>query len=245
MTSSAGTAATSGATAASSSATTAAAPRASGRGPRTLTLLQAGRQFGRYPSPRLLVPATLAAWIGRLVLARWSWWDLAVPAIIVALEPFTEWTIHVFVLHFRPRQLLGRRIDPLAARKHREHHLDPRRPELIFVPLPVLISSLVIGAVLFGALVPNHRLALTGVAASYSMLLAYEWTHFLIHSTYLPRSPVYRYIWRAHRLHHYRNEHYWFGVTMHAADHLLGTFPDKDDVPLSPTARTLGIEPAA
>ena len=212
---------------------------------RTLTLSGAARRFVSYRSPQILVPAVFLAWLARILRSGWTWWDLAVPAIVVGLEPFTEWAVHVYLLHFRPRTLGRVTIDPLAARKHREHHRDPRRPELIFVPLPVLVLSLVVGAILFLALIPNHRLGLTVMAASYSMLLAYEWTHFLIHSPYLPKTRVYRYMWRAHRLHHYRNEHYWFGVTMHAADHLLGTFPSKDEVPLSPTARTLGIEKAA
>ena len=33
------------------------------------------------------------------------------------------------------------------------------------------------------------------------------------------------------------------GVTVHLADHVLGTFPQKSDVENSPTARTLGIDP--
>ena len=49
---------------------------------------------------------------------------------------------------------------------------------------------------------------------------------------------------RAHRLHHFRNERYWFGVTMHLADHVLSTYPGKLDVELSPTARTLGADAA-
>ena len=53
---------------------------------------------------------------------------------------------------------------------------------------------------------------------------------------------LYRYVWRAHRNHHFRNEHYWFGVTMHLADHVLGTFPERSAVEVSPTVRTLGIE---
>src|SRR5436305_565461 len=77
-----------------------------------------------------------------------------------------------------------------------------------------------------------------------AMLLAYEWAHFLIHSSYSPRSWYYRYIWRAHRLHHYRNERYWYGVTIHLADHILRTFPQRDAVETSPTARTLGVDAA-
>ena len=43
--------------------------------------------------------------------------------------------------------------------------------------------------------------------------LCYEWTHYLIHSDYKPKTRVYRAIWRNHRNHHYKNEHYWFTVT--------------------------------
>ena len=67
----------------------------------------------------------------------------------------------------------------------------------------------------------------------------YEWCHFLIHTPYRPRGRYFRSIWRGHRLHHYKNERYWFGVTVNLADHVFRTFPAKDDVPTSPTARTL------
>jgi hypothetical protein len=83
---------------------------------------------------------------------------------------------------------------------------------------------------------------LSALLTAYAMLFVYEWTHFLIHSTYRPRHRIYRYVWRAHRNHHFRNEHYWFGVTMHLADHVLGTFPERSAVEVSATVRTLGIE---
>jgi hypothetical protein len=34
-------------------------------------------------------------------------------------------------------------------------------------------------------------------------------------------------------------------VTVHLADHVLGTFPERTAVPVSATARTLGVEDAA
>jgi sterol desaturase/sphingolipid hydroxylase (fatty acid hydroxylase superfamily) len=47
-------------------------------------------------------------------------------------------------------------------------------------------------------------------------------------------------VWRNHRLHHYKNEHYWFGVaTPGTADRLLGTFPEQSEVETSPTVRAL------
>jgi hypothetical protein len=90
---------------------------------------------------------------------------------------------------------------------------------------------------------PAASLALTGLAFYLVMSLRYEWVHFLVHTRYRPQSEYFRRLWRSHRLHHCKNEHYWFGVTMLGGDYLLGTAPDPSDVPISETCRTLGIPP--
>ena len=73
-----------------------------------------------------------------------------------------------------------------------------------------------------------------------AVLLGYEWTHYVIHSDYKPRTRLYKAVWRNHRLHHYKNEHYWFTVTSTAtADRLFGTYPDPGEVKASPTAKNL------
>ena len=219
-------------------------PGTRGRAADTPGLRQAATAFVGHGSPRSIAAVLLAALAGRVALGGWSWWDLLGPAVVVALQPFTEWLIHVFLLHFRPKTIGRLRIDPLVAREHRAHHADPRDPVLVFIPLPTL-GGLVAGlaAVCLVAL-PLER-GLTTLVGALVVLAAYEWTHYLIHSSYRPRHALYRYVWRAHRNHHFRNEHYWFGVTVHLADHVLGTFPDKAAVPLSPTARTLGVADAA
>jgi hypothetical protein len=80
----------------------------------------------------------------------------------------------------------------------------------------------------------------TLLVALYALMGSYEWTHYLLHSDYRPRSRWYRSVWRNHRLHHYKNEHYWFTVTTAAtADRLFGTYPDPATVPTSPTVRDL------
>ena len=62
----------------------------------------------------------------------------------------------------------------------------------------------------------------------------------MVHTRYRPRTRLYRTLARRHRLHHFRNEHYWLGVTSNTGDRLLGTLPKhKTDVPLSETATTL------
>jgi hypothetical protein len=215
------------------------APRAEEAEREALGLGEAFRRFCSHPSPRVLLPATAVAVTARLGLGRWRRRDLAIAAGILGAEPFTEWVIHVVVLHFRPRTVAGRRVDPLLARKHRAHHRDPRDEDLVFVPMPVIRVALPAAVVAWGLGERRLRTALTGVATSYAMLTTYEWTHFLVHSSYRPRHRPYRALWRAHRWHHYRNEHYWFGVTVHLGDRVLGTYPDRDAVPLSPTARDL------
>jgi hypothetical protein len=215
-----------------------------------MSLREAARIFWSEPSPWCIAPCLLAAVVAWALVGHLGWWDLLVPAIVLAAQPFTEWTIHVFLLHFKPRRVAGLRVDPLVSRKHREHHADPRDVHLIFIPMPTLVALLVgIPAVLVLPLwaaqgTVGLARGLSGAAAAYAMAFTYEWTHYLIHSAYRPRHRVYRYIWRAHRNHHFRNEHYWFGVTMHLADHVLGTFPERSAVEVSPTARTLGVDAA-
>ena len=208
-----------------------------------LTLRRAARVFFAHRSPQVITAVFVATVVGRLVEGHWSWWDLLAPAILVVVEPFTEWNIHVFLLHFKPRRLGGRTIDPLVSRKHRAHHAEPKDLELVFIPMSALLSLIGGIAVAFLLLLPLPR-ALSLLVGGYAVLFAYEWTHYLIHSTYRPRHRLFRYIWRAHRNHHFRNEHYWFGVTMHLADHVLGTFPPRAAVDVSPTARTLGVDVA-
>jgi sterol desaturase/sphingolipid hydroxylase (fatty acid hydroxylase superfamily) len=72
-------------------------------------------------------------------------------------------------------------------------------------------------------------------------LLHYEFVHLMVHTRYRPHTRYYRGLARHHRLHHFRNERYWLGVTSNSGDRLMRTLPaDRGDVPLSDTARTLG-----
>jgi hypothetical protein len=208
------------------------------------TLAEEARFFWSHTNARLMTGALAAMVLARVVAGGWRIWDLVVVGAFIAAEPFVEWVIHVVVLHWKPRKILGREVDPLISRKHRAHHSDPRKVEWIFVPIQVLLKAVPIVLLLYIFLLPTFRLGMTAAATGLAILLTYEWTHYLIHSRYQPRSRFYRYIWRAHRLHHYKNEKYWFGVTVHAADHVLGTFPAKDAVETSPTCRTLGVEPS-
>ena len=195
-------------------------------------------------SPRVIGASLVVVTVLRALLGGFRPLDAVIVAGFVAAQPLTEWLLHVTVLHSKPGTVLGRRVDLYAARKHREHHRDPDAVQLVFIQRPVLLSMLLGGALLNLAAFRDLRLAATAIWISLVLMLLYEWTHFLIHSPHVPRTRLYRSIHRAHRLHHYKNERYWFGVTVHVADHVLGTFPDRSSVPTSPTCRTLGVEPS-
>lgn len=196
--------------------------------------------YFRHASPRLLAAFFAVLLVARLAVGDWSWWDLVAFGVIVAAQPFVEWVIHTYILHFRPR-LVGRMtVDLHLAKKHRDHHRDPKKISDVFIPIRALLIGLPILVVLVLVIFPLP-VALTILLTEAAIGNVYEWTHFYVHSGCKPRNRYARYIERAHRLHHYRNENYWMGVTNHTADHLLGTFPNRDDVPASPTAKTLGI----
>ncbi len=204
-----------------------------------MTLAQAARGFIAHASPRLLFAGSAVAVAARLIVGRWSLADLVVALALLAVQPVVEWLIHVYVLHWKPREVAGRRLDPSPGRSHRRHHRDPKDPTFIFLYVKVVRGFLVLQALGWAIAAYTSWAVATGLTVSMLTTLAYEWTHHLIHTDYVPRHSFYKGLWRAHRLHHFRNENYWYGVTSGLGDRLLGTYPTKDEVPLSPTAVSL------
>lgn len=208
------------------------------------SLGQVFTEFWRHPSPYILGTALTGAISGRVLAGPGAWWELLIPAGLVAIMPVVEWVIHVCILHWRPRRVAGLTIDPLLSRKHRAHHADPRSIPLVFVPWQVELATAPFLVLVAWAATPTWSSMFTVIVTVVVLLTAYEWTHYVLHSDYRPKSRWFRSVWRNHRLHHYKSEHYWFTVTSAAtADRLFGTYPDPATVPTSPTARNLhGLE---
>ena len=197
-------------------------------------------EFWKHPSP-WMISAVLVASLGwRVSVADWTLSDLWAPAVLAAFFPVLEWVIHVFILHWRPRKVAGVLIDTELSRDHRRHHTDPRDIPLVFIPWRSLVLVIVVYNAVALLAFPRLGQALTFMFSVAIVGLLYEWTHYLIHSDYKPRSSAYRAVWRNHRLHHYKNEHYWFTVTTTStADRLFGTYPDPASVKTSATAKNL------
>jgi fatty acid hydroxylase family protein len=203
---------------------------------------EAWSAFSRKTAPRMMAVAIALAVALRVVVGGFSWRDIAAVAAMLVIYPFGEWAIHVYLLHSK--------LDLASTRSHRQHHEEPQRLDLInFGPVEALAilllaapAGVAVGA-LFIALIPGPLPLgplVTMLVTAYVLIAFYEWIHFLIHTSHVPRSRYYRRVWRNHRLHHFKNEHYWHGITNTISDTVLRTNPDQKTVPKSGTARSLG-----
>ena len=223
-------------------------------GPEVKTLGQAWREFGKRHSPWLIIAAIAILIAVRLAIGGLDWRDAVAAAAMAVVYPFGEWAIHVYLLHAKPVAIRGRSFELITTREHRAHH---RRPNdlmtlllgpkelvgLLLIAIPLVTGA---GALLIGLIAgwPPPGSLVSAALAGYVLVGVYEWTHYLIHTAYVPRSRYYRGVWRNHRLHHFKNEHYWHGITQNVSDRVLRTNPDHRDVPRSETARTLDPGPA-
>lgn len=207
---------------------------------KAFTLGDAAREFVSHPSPWMIGAALVASVVARCVVGDWQLTDVIVPVVMLAVFPLFEWIVHVFVLHWRPRRFGRITLDSLLARDHRLHHIDPRDIPLIFIPWRALLWILPVAVAIALLAFPRPGLGLTFLSVVSVLGLCYEWCHYLIHTDYTPKGRVYRAVWRNHRQHHYKNEHYWFTVTTAGtADRMLRTYPDPAEVPTSPTSKNL------
>jgi len=200
--------------------------------------------FWKHPSTLLIAGFVVLFAAARLAVGSWSWIDAAIALGLVAYFPVNEWLIHVVMLHYRPRKIFGRTIDFYLPVTHRRHHADPWNLKWVFIPRHVHLLVMPTIGVLLWALWPWKHWVLTGVTTYLLLGLHYEWAHFLSHIPWCPQNRLlgayYQRRVREHRYHHFRNENYWWGVSMGLADRLFGTAPKVDEVQRSGTTQVVG-----
>ncbi len=202
-----------------------------------------GREFVKafygHLSPRILTALVLGLVGTRLYLGNWSYADLIAPLAILAFWPVLEWLIHVHLLHMKPFKLFGKTIDPNVGRTHRAHHANPADLSDITINKEVFPTVVPVLFVLAYWLFPTVELATGALAAFFILSLHYEFCHFIGHTAWCPPINYYRRRQRMHRLHHYRDERLWWGVSTGIGDVLLGTAPDIKSVEKSPTVHNV------
>lgn len=198
------------------------------------TLGQIAVQFMHAACAQMLVATVIVGCAARLVVGHCNYWDLAAIAGLIAIWPVQEWLVHVFVLHIKPFRVFGRQCDPIVARFHRDHHRHPWDPRVGLTPTFIIVGYLLVLPPLAYFTLPLAQ-GLTALVTFFALVLNYEWTHYLIHTSYAPKGRYYKRLWKNHRLHHFKNENYWYGVTMLSGDALLHTQPAAQETPRSPS----------
>lgn len=191
------------------------------------------RTFFANTSSQILTILIVTLVTAKLFVGQWSWMDLVAAAVIFAGWPLLEWFIHVVLLHNKPRELLGRSVDFLLPQTHRWHHADPWNLEHVFIPLHIYPLVAPLGIAVAFVFLPLG-LACSVLAIYFALALHYEWVHYLSHISWCPPVRYYQRRVMEHRLHHFKSEQHWWGVSMGLGDRLLNTAPKPASIPVSP-----------
>jgi hypothetical protein len=141
------------------------------------TLRDAWREYWKHPSPWMIGGTLAVAIAARIVVGDWQIADTLVPVVMLAGFPFFEWVIHMFILHWRPKRIGRLTIDPLLAREHRRHHIDPRNIPLILIPWKALLWVMPLTIAIALLAFPRLGLGLTYLVFITIFDLGYEWSH--------------------------------------------------------------------
>jgi 4-hydroxysphinganine ceramide fatty acyl 2-hydroxylase len=193
------------------------------------------REFFRHGSNAMLVGGA-AALLGAHVFGGPK--QKPIPVAIGALLFFgSEYSTHRFLLHAEPSQ--NEFVHGLQRRLHYDHHVDPAKLELLFLPPWALIPSMAFYGALYGLLTRDADTVASLTFGNLLGLIYYEWVHYVAHIPYKPKTPYGRYIKKYHLWHHFKNEKLWFGVTNPSMDHLSGTYMDVTEADRSASTRVL------
>jgi sterol desaturase/sphingolipid hydroxylase (fatty acid hydroxylase superfamily) len=149
----------------------------------------------------------------------------------------SEYSTHRFLLHAKPSE--NEFILDLQRRLHYDHHVEPAKLELLFLPPWALVPTLALFGGAYAAITRDRDTTASLIFGNLLGLFYYEWVHYVAHIPYKPKTPYGRYIKKYHLWHHFKNEKLWFGVTNPTFDHLVGTYLDVAEADRSSSTRVL------
>jgi hypothetical protein len=176
----------------------------------------------------LLIAAGLAGWLHLAPLL------VLLGALLFYL---TEYGTHRFMFHARPSRFAWIRAG--QHRLHYDHHVEPARLDLLFLPLWYVVPNTVLVAALAYAVLRDANQVAALVLGAMLALLHYEWVHFIAHQPYTPVTAFGRWMKRYHLRHHFVNEKLWFGVSNPVMDVVYRTYSELADAQRSSTTKVL------
>jgi len=186
--------------------------------------------FVRQGSPRVTALACAGFLIARIAAGQWRFADALVGIAVACSWHVQERLLHEYISHMRARRFLNSTFMKRLSEHHHRHHRDPWRTQTLFINTRAYWYTVPsVFGVLF-VITLDIRITLTGSSAYFLTLLCYEWCHCLIHTSYIPRSNWYRRRWWNHRLHHFKNRRYWYGITSPMWDIAFGSRPNPSHI---------------
>ncbi len=148
----------------------------------------------------------------------------------------SEYLMHRFAFHAAPVPWAF--VRKLQHRLHYDHHAEPNRLDLLFLPVWFLAPNL-LGTAALVALILGVKAVASVLLGVMLAMLHYEWVHYVAHIPYQPLTPLGRWIKQYHLRHHFISEKLWFGVSNPSLDVVFGTYGKARDVERSATTRKL------
>ena len=196
------------------------------------------REFLRHGSNLVLALSALLI----CFVAAAGFFHLAALWIVAGVLLFysSEYTFHRFLFHAQPSKIGW--LLRLQHRLHYDHHVEPNRLDLLFLPLWFAVPNLAITGLIAWAILGDWQIVTSLLLGSILALLHYEWVHYVAHIPYRPLTRFGRWMKKYHLWHHFKNEHFWFGVSNPVLDLLYRTYRSPEGVERSTTTRVLHPE---
>jgi 4-hydroxysphinganine ceramide fatty acyl 2-hydroxylase len=162
----------------------------------------------------------------------------SIVGIVVGALTFyvSEYGFHRFAFHAEPSRFPF--VRKLQHRLHYDHHTEPERLDLLFLPVWFLIPNLALTALGY-ALIFGWVTVASAIFGVTLAIFQYEWVHYVAHVPYQPRTRVGRWLKQYHLRHHFISEKFWFGVSNPSMDFVGRTFKSAREVERSGTTRKL------
>jgi hypothetical protein len=163
--------------------------------------------------------------------------SVALIALGGLLYYLTEYSTHRFMFHAKPSRFAW--IRSKQHRLHYDHHVEPTRMDLLFLPLWYVIPNTLLVAAIAYAIVRDGNVVASMVLGAMLALLHYEWVHFIADQPYTPVTAFGRWMKKYHLRHHFVNEKLWYGVSNPVMDMVYRTYRDFNDTERSKTTKVL------
>ena len=128
-----------------------------------------------------------------------------------------EYFSHWLVLHKFPKFM------PALHQGHAKHHEYPEEYQYLFSPVHYDVMLYAGYFIVLWAVFRDLPLVAAIIAGTSLYQVYYQWMHYASHRPITLKTPWGRWMKKKHLLHHYRDEHSWYGVSHPALDYLFGT----------------------